>query len=232
MTKLYCDTSNLKDIQNCLTKFKIDGVTTNPSIMRNEGVKNYKEHCKKILNLTKNKPLSVEVFADKDYEIINQAQIISKWSKSIYVKVPVINTKGKFLKKVIKNLNDSNIKINITAIFTLKQLLNIRKSINKKTPVIISIFCGRIADNGIDPEPIMKNAKKLFSNYKNVKILWASVREVYNFYQAKRCESDIITIPPTLIKKIKSKKISLENYSKITVNQFFNDGKKSKFKLK
>jgi len=232
MTKLYCDTSNLKDIQNCLRKFKIDGVTTNPSIMRNEGVKNYKEHCKKILNLTKNKPLSVEVFADKDYEIINQAQIISKWSKSIYVKVPVINTKGKFLKKVIKNLNDSNIKINITAIFTLRQLLNIRKSINKKTPVIISIFCGRIADNGIDPEPIMKNAKKLFSNYKNVKILWASVREVYNFYQAKRCESDIITIPPTLIKKIKSKKISLENYSKITVNQFFNDGKKSKFKLK
>ena len=229
MTKLYCDTSNLKDIQNCLIKFKIDGVTTNPSIMRNEGVKNYKEHCKKILNLTKNKPLSVEVFADKDDEIINQAQTISKWSKSIYVKVPVINTKGKFLKKVIKNLNNSNIKI--TAIFTLRQLLNIRKSINKKTPVIISIFCGRIADSGIDPEPIMKNAKKLFNKYKNVKILWASVREVYNFYQAKRCKSDIITIPPTLIKKIKSKKINLENYSKITVNQFFNDGKKSKFKL-
>ncbi len=231
MTKLYCDTSNLKDIQNCLIKFKIDGVTTNPSIMRNEGVKNYKEHCKKILNLTKNKPLSVEVFADKDDEIINQAQTISKWSKSIYVKVPVINTKGKFLKKVIKNLNNSNIKINITAIFTLRQLLNIRKSINKKTPVIISIFCGRIADNGIDPEPIMKNAKKLFNKYKNVKILWASVREVYNFYQAKRCKSDIITIPPNLIKKIKSKKINLENYSKITVNQFFDDGKKSKFKL-
>ena len=103
MTKLYCDTSNLKDIQNCLRKFKIDGVTTNPSIMRNEGVKNYKEHCKKILNLTKNKPLSVEVFADKDNEIINQALIISKWSKFIYVKVPVINTKGKFyIKTIIK----------------------------------------------------------------------------------------------------------------------------------
>ncbi len=231
MTKLYCDTSNLKDIQNCLIKFKIDGVTTNPSIMRNEGVKNYKQHCKKILNLTKNKPLSVEVFADNDDEIINQAQIISKWSKSIYVKVPVINTKGKFLKKVIKNLSYSNIKINITAIFTLRQLLHIRKSINKKTPVIISIFCGRIADSGIDPEPIMKKAKKLFNNYKNVKILWASVREVYNFYQAKRCKSDIITVPPTLIKKIKSKKINLENYSKITVNQFFSDGKKSRFKL-
>ncbi len=231
MTKLYCDTSNLKDIQNCLRKFKIDGVTTNPSIMRNEGVKNYKEHCKKILNLTKNKPLSVEVFADKDNEIINQALIISKWSKFIYVKVPVINTKGKFLKKVIRNLNNSNIKLNITAIFTLRQLLNIRKVINKKTPVIISIFCGRIADSGIDPEPIMKNAKKLFKKYSNVKILWASVREVYNFYQAKRCKCDIITIPPSFIKKIKSKKHNLENYSKITVKQFFDDGKKSNFKL-
>ena len=231
MTKLYCDTSNLKDIQNCLRKFKIDGVTTNPSIMRNEGVKNYKEHCKKILNLTKNKPLSVEVFADKDNEIINQALIISKWSKFIYVKVPVINTKGKFLKKAIRNLNNSNIKLNITAIFTLRQLLNIRKVINKNTPVIISIFCGRIADSGIDPEPIMKNAKKLFKKYSNVKILWASVREVYNFYQAKRCKCDIITIPPSFIKKIKSKKHNLGNYSKITVKQFFDDGKKSNFKL-
>ena len=231
MTKLYCDTSNLKDIQNCLRKFKIDGVTTNPSIMRNEGVKNYKEHCKKILNLTKNKPLSVEVFADKDNEIINQALIISKWSKFIYVKVPVINTKGKFLKKVIRNLNSSNIKLNITAIFTLRQLLNIRKVINKNTPVIISIFCGRIADSGIDPEPIMKNAKKLFKKYSNVKILWASVREVYNFYQAKKIKCDIITVPPSLIKKIKLKKIALNKYSILTVKQFFEDGRKSKFKL-
>ncbi len=231
MTKLYCDTSNLKDIKNCIKKYKIQGVTTNPSIMRKEGVKNYKDHCNKILKIVKNKPLSVEVFADKDFEIITQGELISRWGKNVFVKVPVINTKGKFLKKVIQNLNNKKIKLNITAVFTLKQILQIKKTINKKTPVIVSIFCGRIADNGIDPEPLMIKAKKLFKNYKNVEILWASVREVYNFYQAKRTSSDIITIPPNLIKKIKNKKITLEKYSRITVKQFFEDGKKSRFKL-
>ena len=231
MTKLYCDTSNLSEIKNCIKKYKINGVTTNPSIMRKEGVKNYKAHCFKILNIINGKPLSVEVFADKNKEIISQAKSISKWDKSIYVKIPVINTKGKFLKNVIKELNKNNIKLNITAVFTLKQILQIKKIINKKTPTIISVFCGRIADNGIDPEPIIKKTKKIFKNYKNVKILWASVREVYNFNQAKRTKSDIITVPPNLIKKIKSKKITLENYSKITVKQFFDDGRKSKFKI-
>lgn len=231
MTKLYCDTSNLKDIKNCLKEYKIDGVTTNPSIMRKEGVKKYKKHCNKILKITKNKPLSVEVFADNSNEIIDQAIRISNWSKFIYVKVPVINTKGKFLKEVIKELNHKKIKLNITAVFTLKQMSKIKNEINKKTPVIISIFCGRIADNGIDPEPIVLKAKKMFKEFPNVKILWASVREVYNFYQAKRAKSDIITIPPNLIKKIRANKISLEEYSKITVKQFFDDGKKSKFKI-
>ena len=231
MTKLYCDTSNLKDIKFCLKKYNIDGVTTNPSIMRKEGVKNYKAHCKKILNIIQNKPLSVEVFADKDKEIINQAVLISKWSRSIYVKVPVINTKGKFLKNVIKTLNDKDIKLNITAVFTVSQLVKIKKVINKKTPIIISIFSGRIADSGVDPEPIIIEAKRMFKKFKNVKVLWASVREIYNFYQAKKTKCDIITVPPALIKKIKQKKMTLNDYSKITVKQFFDDGKKSRFKL-
>lgn len=231
MTKLYCDTSNLKDIKFCLKKYNIDGVTTNPSIMRKEGVKNYKTQCKKILNIVKNKSLSVEVFADRDKEIINQAVLISKWSRSIYVKVPVINTKGKFLKNVIKTLNDKDIKLNITAVFTVSQLVKIKKVINKKTPIIISIFSGRIADSGVDPEPIIIEAKKMFKKFKNVEVLWASVREIYNFYQAKKAKCDIITVPPALIKKIKQKKMTLNDYSKITVKQFFDDGKKSRFKL-
>tara|TARA_B100000989_G_scaffold281832_1_gene246376 strand:+ start:752 stop:1450 length:699 start_codon:yes stop_codon:yes gene_type:complete len=231
MTKLYCDTSNLKDIKFCLKKYNIDGVTTNPSIMRKEGVKNYKSQCKKILKVIKNKPLSVEVFADRDKEIINQAVLISKWSKSIYVKVPVINTKGRFLKNVINTLNKKNIKLNITAVFTIPQLINIKKVINKKTPVIISIFSGRIADSGVDPLPIIIESKKMFKKFKNVKVLWASVREVYNFYQAKKAKCDIITVPPSLIQKIKQKKASLNDYSRITVKQFFDDGKRSRFKL-
>ena len=231
MTKLYCDTSNLKDIKNCIKKYNIGGVTTNPSIMRNEGVRKYKEHCIKILKLVKNKPFSVEVFADCDQEIINQAKKISLWGKNIYVKVPVINTKGKFLKKVIKELNNKNIKLNITAVFTLKQIINIKKNINKKTPVIISIFCGRIADLGINPEPLISKTKVMFKNYKNVQILWASTREVFNYYQAKNCGCDIITMGPTFIEKLKSKKISLKNYSIKTVKQFYFDGKRSKFRI-
>ncbi len=231
MTKLYCDTSNLDDIKNCLKKYNISGVTTNPSIMRNEGVKKYKEHCIKILKLVKNKPFSIEVFADNDQEIVNQAKKISLWGKNIYVKVPVTNTKGKFLKKVIRELNSKKIKINITAVFTLKQLIDIKKSINRKTPVIISIFCGRIADLGINPEPLIAKTKVIFKNYKNVQILWASTREVFNYYQAKNCGCDIITMGPSFIEKLKSKKISLKNYSIKTVKQFYIDGKKSKFTI-
>jgi len=231
MIKLYCDTSNLNDIKNCIKKYNIDGITTNPSIMRNEGVLKYKDHCKKIVKLSKKKPLSVEVFADKDSEIIKQANEIAKWDKNIYVKVPVINTKGRFLKKVIQQLNNKKIKLNITAIFTFGQILQIKKNINKTTPVIVSIFCGRIADNGIDPEPIIKKTKKIFKNYKNVKILWASVREVFNYYQAERVGCDIITVPPKFIEKIKAKKISLNDFSKKTVRQFFIDGKKSKYSI-
>ena len=231
MTKLYCDTSNLKDIKNCIKKYNISGVTTNPSIMRKEGVKKYKEHCIKILKLVKNKPFSVEVFADSDQEIIDQAKKICKWGKNIYVKVPITNTRGKFLKKVIKDLNNNNIKLNITAIFTLKQIIDIKKNINKSTPVIISIFCGRIADIGINPEPIVTKAISMFKSYKNVKVLWASVREVYNFYQAKKTNCDIITVQPSLIKKIRSKKITPKKYSVETVKQFFSDGRKSKFKI-
>ena len=131
MTKLYCDTSNLKDIKRCIKYYKIDGVTTNPSIMRNEGVKDYKKQCLAILKLIKKKPLSVEVFADDHKEIINQAKKISKWSKNIYVKVPVINTKGTFLKETIKSLNNGDVKLNITAVFTLNQIKQIKKIITK-----------------------------------------------------------------------------------------------------
>lgn len=231
MIKIYCDTAEINTIKKCMKNYNIDGVTTNPSIMRACGVKNYKEHCLKILKLIKKKPLSVEVFADKPKEIYNQAQKISKWNKSLYVKIPIVNTKGKYLNQIIKKINSNNIRINITAVFTLEQLKKIQKSINKKTPIIISIFCGRIADNGINPEIIVKKALKIFRNFKNVKILWASTREVFNYYQAKNCGCHIITMGPKFIEKLKSKKISLNDYSINTVKQFYDDGKKSKFRI-
>ena len=231
MIKIYCDTANIETIEKCINSYGVDGVTTNPSIMRANGVKNYKSQCMKILKITKKKPLSVEVFADSPNEIYNQAKKIKDWDKNLYVKIPIVNTKGKLLNQVIKKVNSESIKVNITAVFTLNQLIKIKSSINKKVPVIISIFCGRIADNGIDPELIVKKAVKLFKKFKNVKILWASTREVFNYNQAKKCGCHIITMGPGFIKKLKSKKLSLNNFSIETVKQFYNDGKKSKFKI-
>ena len=231
MTKLYCDTSNLSDIKFCIKKYNIDGVTTNPSIMRKEGVKNYKQHCKKILNIIGNRPLSVEVFADKENDIKKQAIKISSWGKNVFVKIPVINTKGIFLKNIIKELNLNNVKINITAVFTLKQILKIKKQINKKTPVIISIFCGRIADAGVSPLDFIQYASTIRKNKKNIKILWASTREIYNIIEAQKANSDIITVPTSILKKINLIGKNLDEYSVETVKMFYEDAKKAGYKL-
>ena len=231
MTKIYCDTSDINTIKKCLKLYNTKGVTTNPSIMRVNGVKNYKSHCLKILKITKKNPLSIEVFADTPKEILNQAEEIAKWGKNLYVKIPIVNTKGKLMTPIIKKLNNSNIKINVTAVFTFSQVKKIKKAINKKTPTIISIFCGRIADNGIDPEILVKKSVKMFKNFKNVQILWASTREAYNYHQAKRTGCHIITMGPKFIEKLYAKRISLEKFSIDTVSTFYSDGKKSGFKI-
>ena len=232
MIKIYCDTSNLNQIKECKKKYNIDGVTTNPSIMKNEGVKNYKSHCLKILKIIKNKPLSVEVFADNHLEIYKQAKKIAKWGKNIFVKIPIINTKGKKLTKLISKLNQENIKLNITAVFSLPQIRSIKKAIkNKKNPVIVSIFCGRIADSGVDPEPIMLKAKKIFRSYKNVKILWASTREAYNYLQAKKYECSIITMPPEIIEKISKFGKTYNELTLDTVRKFLKDSQDSNFRI-
>ena len=231
MTKIFCDTANIAIIKNCINKYKVDGVTTNPSIMRSDGVKNYKKHCLNILKVSKDKSVSVEVFADKPKEITEQAIKISKFSKKLYVKIPIVNTKGKYLTDCIKDLNSKKIKLNITAVFTFKQLKLIKKVILENSPVIISIFCGRIADSGKDPELLVKKAVKIFKNKKNVKILWASTREVFNYHQAKRSGCHIITMGPKFIEKLKLKKIPFEKYSIETVKQFYKDGKDSKFRI-
>jgi len=231
MTKIYCDTSDINTIKKCLKFYNTKGVTTNPSIMRANGVQNYKSHCLKILKITKKNPLSIEVFADTPKEILNQAEEIAKWSKNLYVKIPIVNTKGKLMTPIIKKLNNSNVKINVTAVFTFSQVKKIKKAINKKIPTIISIFCGRIADNGIDPEILVKKSVKMFKNFKNVQILWASTREAYNYHQAKRAGCHIITMGPKFIEKLYAKRISLEKFSIDTVSKFYSDGKKSGFKI-
>ncbi len=230
MTKIFCDIADIKLIKKFKKKKIVKGFTTNPSLMRKAGAKNYVSYSKKILKITK-KPVSCEVFADDTINMILQGSKISKWGKNVYVKVPVINSKGKFMGKVIKDLNRRKIKLNITAVYTAKQTRQILNVINKKTKVIISIFAGRMADTGNDPIPQFKESIKISKKYKNVQILWASTREAYNFLQAKEIGCHIITAPPTIIEKIEKFGKSLNKLSLETVAGFLNDSKKSNFKI-
>ena len=229
MTKIFCDIADIKNIKKFNKKKIVKGFTTNPSLMRKAGAKDYISYCKLILNNIDKKPVSFEVFADKENEIIKQANIITKLGKNVYVKVPVVNSKGRFLGKVIRYLNYSGIKLNITAVYTSKQCLNILKNINKKNKVIISIFAGRMADVGKDPLPEFKKSIQYSKSFKNVEILWASTREPYNFLQSKKIGCHIITIPPSIIEKIENSGKSFNQLSIDTVKTFLADSKKSKF---
>ena len=230
-TKIFCDTADLATIKKFNKKKIVKGFTTNPSLMRKAGAKNYKSYCKKILNIIKNKPISFEVFSDNQLSMIEQGKKITKWGKNVYVKVPVVNSKNQFTGKVIKELNNNKIKINITAVYTSKQTEKILKNINKKTNVIISIFAGRSADAGKDPLPEFRNSIKLAKKFKNVEILWASVREPYNYLQSKQLGCHIITSPPSIIEKIEKFGKTFDQLTKETVKAFLIDSKKSKFKI-
>ena len=231
MTKIFCDIAD-KDLIKKFNKKKIvKGFTTNPSLMRKAGAKNYELYSKQILNVCKKKPISFEVFADDYKSMIEQGSKISNWGKNVYVKVPVINSKKQFTGKVIKKLNSQNIKLNITAVYKASQTKKILKMINKKTKVIISIFAGRAADAGKDPVPEFIKSIKMAKSFKNVEILWASVREPYNYIQAKQLGCNIITIPPSIIEKIETFGKSLDQLTVETVKSFLVDSKKSKFSI-
>ena len=230
-TKIFCDIADILSIKKFNKKSIVKGFTTNPSLMRKAGAKDYSSYSKQILKICKNKPISFEVFADDQKSMIEQGEKINTWAKNIYVKVPVVNSKNKFSGKVIKALNSKNIKLNITAVYTANQTAKILKVINKKTKVIISIFAGRAGDAGRDPIPEFVKSINLAKNYKNVEILWASVREPYNYIQAKQLGCHIITIPPNLIEKIEKFGKSFNQLTVETVKAFLVDSKKSKFKI-
>ena len=229
--KIFCDIADLSLIKKFSKKKIVKGFTTNPSLMRKAGAKDYRLYSKQILKACSNKPISFEVFADDNKSMINQGMRINTWGKNIYVKVPVVNSKNQFTGKVIKELNSQNIKLNITAVYTAKQTEKILKQINKKTKVIISIFAGRAGDTGKDPVPEFVKSIKIAKKFKNVEILWASVREPYNYIQAKQLGCHIITIPPSIIEKIQNFGKSFNQLTKETVKAFLSDSRKSKFKI-
>jgi transaldolase len=230
-TKIFCDIADYKTIKFFNNKSLVDGFTTNPSLMRLAGAKNYKEYSLRILKVCKKKPISFEVFADSFKDMLNQAYEINSWGKNVYVKIPVVNSKGLFTGSVIKELSDKGIKLNITAVYTFEQTKKVFKKLNKNTKSIISIFAGRMADKGKDPLPIFKKSISLTKKNKNIEILWASTREAYNYTQAKQLKCNIITMPPNVINKIYGFGKSFKIMTLDTVKGFLADSKKSRFSL-
>jgi len=230
-TKIFCDIADIKIIKKFNKKKLVKGFTTNPSLMRKAGAKDYKKYSKEILKVCNKKPVSLEVFGDNYLEMKSQAMKINSWSKNIYVKIPIINSKGDFTGRLIKELNNNNVKLNITAVYSSAQTKKILKLINKKTKVIISIFAGRAGDSGKDPLPQIITSIKISKKFKNVEILWASVREPYNYLQANQIGCQLITIPPSIIEKIEKFGKSFDQLTRETVKAFLADSKKSKFKI-
>ena len=229
-TKIYCDIADINQIKKFSKKKIVKGITTNPSLMRKAGARDYSKYSKQILKVCK-KPISFEVFGDDYNSMKKQALIINSWGKNVFVKVPVVNSKGLFMGKLIQDLNSMNIKLNITAVYNFLQTKKILKKINKKTKVIISIFGGRAADTGKDPIPEFEKSISYSKKYKNVEILWASVREPYNYLQAQKLGCHIITVPPVIIEKIENFGKSFNKLTIETVKGFLNDSKRSKFKI-
>ena len=227
--KIYLDGGSLKDIKEYAKKKLVHGFTTNPSLMKKSKIKNYKDFVFRCKNITRSKPISFEVTADNYLRIIEQASWLLKNAKNCHIKVPIVNSRGNANLKIIKKLQSIKCKLNITAVFTEKHVNDIFKTISPNQECIISIFSGRIADTGKDPNKLIKFALKKKGKKNKIKILWASTREIYNYYEAKNIGCDIITMDKNLIEKLKLKNKNLQKYSQETSKQLFIDGKKIKF---
>ncbi|MFU7517533.1 transaldolase [Clostridium sp. HCS.1] len=229
--KIYADGADLKSMLEEYNKGIVSGFTTNPSLMKVAGIKSYRDFGKKILKEIKDMPISFEVFGDDEETIIKEARELFTWGENVYVKIPVVNTKGEFNENIIKTLVEENVKLNITAIFTYKQVKDVMSLLNKDSEAIISIFAGRIADAGVDPIGIMKEAIELSREYPKVEILWASCRELYSIIEANNIGCDIITVQNSILKKIDLLGKDLNEYSIETVNDFFRDANSLGFSI-
>ena len=230
-TKIFCDSADFKVIKKLGKKSFVDGFTTNPTLMRKSGAKNYKKYSLKLLKVCNKKPISFEVFSDTFTGMEKQAYIINSWGKNIYVKIPVVNSRGFFTGSVIKKLSNKGLKLNITAVYTVAQVRRILKCVNKKSKTIISIFAGRMADVGKNPVPIVKESVSLTKKLRNIAILWASTREAYNYTEANNYGCSIITAPASIIEKISKFGKSYQELTLDTVKKFLKDSKESNFKI-
>lgn len=229
--KIFADGAEKADMLALAEKPYIKGFTTNPTLMRKAGITDYEGFAKDILSVIRDRPISFEVFSDDFSEMERQAKLIASWGENVYVKIPVTNTKGEPSYDLIKRLAAEGIKLNVTAVFTIEQVKHIIESLIKEVPAVISVFAGRIADTGVDPIPLMKEAKALIAESPNYELLWASPRELLNIFHAEEAGSDIITVTADILKKTEKIGYSLESFSIDTVKMFYDDGQKAGYKL-
>jgi transaldolase len=229
--KLYADGANLADMIEEYNKGFVSGFTTNPTLMKKAGVLNYERFAHDVLKSIPDLPISFEVFSDDLATMEKEARIISSWGDNVYIKIPITNTKGDCTAPVVKKLSNEGLKLNITAVLTLEQVKLISEALSPGTDSIVSIFAGRIADTGIDPMPIMKEAKTILSTNPKAELLWASTRELLNLFQAEACGCHIITITNDILKKIHLIGKDLSELSLETVNMFYMDAQSAGYKI-
>jgi len=229
--KLFADGADKAQILQAQRNPLIKGFTTNPTLMRAAGVKNYEEFAHEILAAVKDKPISFEVFADEFGEMERQAHKIAAWAENVYVKIPITNTKRESSVDLIRRLAHSGVKLNVTAILSLEQVRDAADALAGGAPSVVSVFAGRIADTGLDPVPIMSNAMKLVSPHPGMELLWASPRELLNIFQANDVGCHIITAIDSVLSKLKVVGKDLDEYSLETVKMFYNDAAHSGYQL-
>ena len=229
--KIFSDGADKEDMLDMASKTFIRGLTTNPTLMKKAGIKDYEAFAKDILSTIKEKPISFEVFSDDFDEMEKQAMKITSWADNVYVKIPVTNTKKESSKELIKRLVEKKVKLNITAIMTLDQVKTVLSVLDNKVPSIISVFAGRIADTGKDPIPLMKECLTEMKINPKSELLWASPRELLNIIQADQIGCHIITATKDIIKKLKLANYDLEDYSLDTVKMFYKDAVEAGFKI-
>lgn len=228
---IYADGADVRDMVAARDAGLVTGFTTNPTLMRKSGITDYEEFAKQALAATGNMPISFEVFADDFDEMERQAKLIATWGESVYVKIPVTNTKGESSAPLIRRLADAGVKQNVTAILTLAQVRAVVEALHADVPAIVSVFAGRIADTGVDPVPLMREAAQICSAKPKAELLWASPRELLNIFQADECGCHIITVTPDILKKLSMVGKPLDELSLDTVKMFYNDASAAGFTL-
>ncbi|MFA7360070.1 MAG: transaldolase [Candidatus Kapaibacterium sp.] len=229
--KIFSDGADVNEMEKASQNGLIKGFTTNPTLMKKSGITDYEKFAKEAILKVNNLPISFEVFSDDFENMEKEAVKISGWGENVYVKIPITNTKSDSSVDLIKFLDRKGIKLNITAILTLKQVQDLFNALNEKSKSIISVFAGRIADTGVDPVPIMKEAKSILFPKRNLELLWASSRELLNIFQAQECGCDIITVTNDLLKKLNMVGMDLGDLSLDTVKMFYNDAKSAGYKI-